>query len=164
MKQQFITLILLAFMAIGIKAQTFIGMDDAWILASKPTSVCKSMQNKGLKMGEFTYGYYFYKDTQIKLANTKGKTTPEFLNPKQNALLSVVFVVNGYCAAVSNICKSKEVVKKWINELQRCGYKSTDTKTENDNKIWTYYNSTYKSTYTLTYFPTGEYVLFRKAN
>lgn len=161
MKQRILCLLLLASIAIGVKAQTFIGMDDAWILDSSPASVCDAMKKRGLKMGEFTYGYYFYKNTGIKLiSGNGGNKAPAFLNPESNAILSAIFIKNGKCVKIMNCCKSKTTAQKWINELKRCGYKSTGTKSESDKKVWYYHNSTYNKTYELIYFTiTGEYGL-----
>lgn len=161
MKQRILGLILFVLMASSMLAQTFIGMDDAWILASSPAQVCKAMRKKGLKMGEFTYGYYFYKNTGIKLISDKGgNTSPTFLNPESNAILSAIFIKNGKCVKVMNCCKSKTTAQKWINELKRCGYKSTGTKSGSDKKVWYYHNSTYNKRYELIYFTiTGEYGL-----
>lgn len=161
MIQRILGLMLLAFITIGMKAQTFIGMDDAWILASSPANVCKSMQEKGFSKGVFSFGYYFYKNTDIKMiTGNGGSEAPTFQNPGPNALLSAVFTKNGRCVKVINCCKSKTIAQKWINELQRCGYKSTGTKSEPNRKRWTYYNSTYNKTYELIYFTTtGEYTL-----
>lgn len=117
----------------------------------------------GYKSGEWGYGSFFYKNTNIRITVKDGKRVPNLSDPQKDAALVVLFERPGsdYVQAITQVFKSKSVADKLVSDLKNKGYKSTNSTSTTTEKSWSYCHPKSKRKFILKYYiNTREYALY----
>lgn len=120
-------------------------------------------EDMGYKHGNWGYGEFFYKNTNIRMSINNGKKVPNLSDPKSDATLVLLYGKSGsdHVEAIAQAFKSKLVADKLVADLKGKGYKSIDTASTSSFKSWSYSHPVSKGKFILKYFiNTKEYVLF----
>lgn len=152
-------------------SQKLVSPEKMEILTYSSIKTAKSdLEKMGYRSGKFSYGLYFYKNTQIKLKtiSNDGATIPSMVNPKAGASLVMVYTYSDepfkeYVCLVLNVSRSKHIADRWVADLKKMGYKSGPTESSTTHKKWQYFlPGNQENTFELIYFiSTGEYLLER---